>query len=755
MAGPSLQIKTISVLVFHLFIAHSCRGQVQLIGSRQPIVGPVGEDVILPCHLQPAVDVATVTLEWTRSDLKPRFVHVWRAGQDLQNVKNPSYRGRTSLFVNELKKGNISLKLSKVKPSDAGRYRCFIPDMNINAVVELVVGAVSSPIISLRGIDRDKEGVVLQCESSGWYPEPEVLWLDGEGKLLSAGPTETVRGPDDLYTVSSRVTVEKRHSNSFTCRVHQKDTNHTTETHITVADEFFNVRSSCAPLIAGLAVSLVLCILLIFAVFFFVWKWRQNITNKTDGEGEKKRSKTKKSEDQFDTEEEKEPLNEKEEDKIKQIKNEVQLQVKDEKQRNENKLEPPRTEYQKSKDDPEIKCKEAEEKASQSNSWVANIPPQDQTLTRSASQDSAPGHISVDEVDLEGGFVRLSNNSEQDQTMGKWELHLQVNNRKPIKYSFKKKFKLKVASSVTIWAAGSIKGGDTSTDLVWLDQMSWGAGEQLLVNLYSNTGELKVREALELDISQKKYKKNYSSFTSLDFAKGHIMVEEADMEGNYVRLRNNSSSIEKQQLRDWELHIEVHNRKPIMYKFPNSVKIKSGETVTIWSSDHSDKQHPSTDLVWQKQKSWGIGEQLLITLYSSTGELEDRIMLEPEGSQSKTQEQDSQDKKTIIVDDVNLVGKSVRLINKSDKPQQLRGWKLHLVLNNSRTIIHTLEDRCLYVGHTSTVDLRKTSLDVDPNAVNQLEVILYSDTTEKIFKSEYTKKPPPVKDLPAENIEQL
>ena len=75
---------------------------------------------------------------------------------------------------------------------------------------------------------------MLQCESKGWYPEPEVFWLDSEGNLLSAGPTETVRGPDDLYTVSSRVTVEKRHNNNFTCRVQQNNINQTRETHIIV-----------------------------------------------------------------------------------------------------------------------------------------------------------------------------------------------------------------------------------------------------------------------------------------------------------------------------------------------------------------------------------------------------------------------------------------------------------------------------------------------------------------------------------------
>ncbi|XP_038588185.1 butyrophilin subfamily 2 member A2-like isoform X2 [Micropterus salmoides] len=104
--------------------------------------------------------------------------------------------------------------------------------LHVILLIQSVGGAVSSPIIQV--VSDNSDSVVLQCESAGWYPEPEVFWLDGEGNLLSAGPTETVRGPDDLYTVSSRVTVEKRHSNSFTCRVQQKDINQTRETHIQV-----------------------------------------------------------------------------------------------------------------------------------------------------------------------------------------------------------------------------------------------------------------------------------------------------------------------------------------------------------------------------------------------------------------------------------------------------------------------------------------------------------------------------------------
>uniref|UniRef100_A0A3B4VKH7 Ig-like domain-containing protein n=1 Tax=Seriola dumerili TaxID=41447 RepID=A0A3B4VKH7_SERDU len=155
-------------------------------------------------------------------------VHVWR--QDTQRVsaqtrplehwiQNPSYNFRTRVFVDELEQGNVSMKIFSVKLSDEGKYRCYIHSVQEEAFIHLMTS---------------NRTLVLQCESKGWYPEPELLWLDGEGKLLSAGPTETVRGPDDLYTVSSGVTVEKRHSNSFTCRVQQKIINQTRETQIHV-----------------------------------------------------------------------------------------------------------------------------------------------------------------------------------------------------------------------------------------------------------------------------------------------------------------------------------------------------------------------------------------------------------------------------------------------------------------------------------------------------------------------------------------
>ncbi|XP_042258185.1 butyrophilin subfamily 1 member A1-like [Thunnus maccoyii] len=213
--------------------------QAELICSHQPIVALAGDDVILSCLLEPAISASFWTVEWTKPGLDPEYIHVHQDGRLVHQSQNPSYYFRTRLFVDELINGNVSMKIFTVKISDAGKYKCFLPSIQTQGFIQLIVGAVSTPVIK---VISDNSRVVLQCESKGWYPEPEVFWLDGEGNLLSAEPTETVRGPDDLYTVSSRVTV-KRQSNNVTCRVQHNSSNQTRETHIHVPGDFIMVHN--------------------------------------------------------------------------------------------------------------------------------------------------------------------------------------------------------------------------------------------------------------------------------------------------------------------------------------------------------------------------------------------------------------------------------------------------------------------------------------------------------------------------------
>uniref|UniRef100_A0A4W5M7H3 Ig-like domain-containing protein n=1 Tax=Hucho hucho TaxID=62062 RepID=A0A4W5M7H3_9TELE len=110
-------------------------------GSLQyPIFALTGDDVILPCFLKTSVSAKNMVVEWTRLNLTPENVHLYRDNRDSYEEQHPSYKGRTSLFNDELKNGNVSLKLTRVTLSDAGSYRCFIPTLKKETTVQLFVG---------------------------------------------------------------------------------------------------------------------------------------------------------------------------------------------------------------------------------------------------------------------------------------------------------------------------------------------------------------------------------------------------------------------------------------------------------------------------------------------------------------------------------------------------------------------------------------------------------------------------------------
>ncbi|XP_030609920.1 CD276 antigen homolog [Archocentrus centrarchus] len=503
---PSVSsIRVYSILVLHLLIDLN-RGESQVVGAHQPIVALVDNDIILPCHVEPEKDVTAEILEWTRSDLTPKFVHVWRSGQDLVNTRNPSYRGRTSLFINELKNGNISLKLSRVKLSDEGTYECEVPLMDEKAFVKLVVASVAatSPVISLSGIDSNRGGVVLRCESAGWYPEPELLWLDGEGNLRSAGPTETLRGPDDLYTVSSRVTVEKRHSNNITCRVQQKIINQSRETRIHVLEDFFEVQSSSSSVTTGLAVCLALCIiLLILASALLVYMKRRNMI------------KTKRTlEDCEDAPTEENREEEKlmkvdrlmaEVEKLKEEKQQLQHLVDAKEQKHKpslglgeklldlntattgSELEKNQEADKKLKDTEELNTTTVQQSESQSDESLRCF--QEQNQSSSANQSPMRGDIILEEVERNGSYLCLKNISREDQFLGGWELKLQNSKQQPITFKFKGDYTLRAGRTLTLRIPATRNQNTDTDDLIWIDLENWSLDDSLKIDLISNTGE--------------------------------------------------------------------------------------------------------------------------------------------------------------------------------------------------------------------------------------------------------------------------
>ncbi|KAL1252009.1 hypothetical protein QQF64_019805, partial [Cirrhinus molitorella] len=101
-------------------------------------------------------------------------------------------------------------------------------------------------------------------------------------------------------------------------------------------------------------------------------------------------------------------------------------------------------------------------------------------------------------------------------------------------------------------------------------------------------------------------------------ATGSVSIEEIDLEGKSVTLRNNSDK--DQSLGSWRLKRQIADGEEIAYKFSPKFVLKAGQTVTVWSADAGVSHSPPSDLLWKSQSSWGTGENILTLLVNSSGE---------------------------------------------------------------------------------------------------------------------------------------
>ncbi|XP_078101347.1 myelin-oligodendrocyte glycoprotein-like [Sander vitreus] len=80
-----------------------------------------GDDVTLPCQ---AADSSIRAVEWTRPDLEPEYVLLYRDGHLDPTHQHPSFKDRVDLVDRDLKDGDVSLTLKNVSSIDNGTYEC-------------------------------------------------------------------------------------------------------------------------------------------------------------------------------------------------------------------------------------------------------------------------------------------------------------------------------------------------------------------------------------------------------------------------------------------------------------------------------------------------------------------------------------------------------------------------------------------------------------------------------------------------------
>uniref|UniRef100_A0A3B4XJC0 Ig-like domain-containing protein n=1 Tax=Seriola lalandi dorsalis TaxID=1841481 RepID=A0A3B4XJC0_SERLL len=80
------------------------------------------ESCILPCSFQ---DDTEVIIHWNQVTAGDSPVHSFYYNKDQLAHQDQRFRGRTSLFKDQISGGNASLQLTGLQVQDQGRYKCY------------------------------------------------------------------------------------------------------------------------------------------------------------------------------------------------------------------------------------------------------------------------------------------------------------------------------------------------------------------------------------------------------------------------------------------------------------------------------------------------------------------------------------------------------------------------------------------------------------------------------------------------------
>ncbi|KAK2886737.1 hypothetical protein Q8A73_020683 [Channa argus] len=149
---------------------------------------------ILPCSFQAGSEEI---IHWIQipGDIN---VHSFYHSQDQLALQDQRFRKRTSLFKDQISRGNGSLQLTGVQVQDQGRYRCHTSTNRgtRNVFINLKVDAPVSKI------HIEQVGNRITCSSEGIYPEPEITWSTNPPSTFK-NTTRVQQTEQQLYNISS------------------------------------------------------------------------------------------------------------------------------------------------------------------------------------------------------------------------------------------------------------------------------------------------------------------------------------------------------------------------------------------------------------------------------------------------------------------------------------------------------------------------------------------------------------------------
>ncbi|MEQ2211023.1 hypothetical protein XENOCAPTIV_024337 [Xenoophorus captivus] len=159
------------------------------------------ESCMLPCQFQFRDHLL---IHWIQVSAGDSMVHSYYEGRDQLEHQVQNFKNRTSLFQDQISRGNASLLLRRVKVQDEGKYKCYTSTSS--GIKESFLNLKTEAPVSNVSISQEENRII--CSSEGIYPQPELSWSTIPPSNTTLQNRTTVqRTVEKLYSISSSLMV--------------------------------------------------------------------------------------------------------------------------------------------------------------------------------------------------------------------------------------------------------------------------------------------------------------------------------------------------------------------------------------------------------------------------------------------------------------------------------------------------------------------------------------------------------------------
>nr|XP_006977842.1 selection and upkeep of intraepithelial T-cells protein 2-like [Peromyscus maniculatus bairdii] len=240
MGTTGVLLVTNCVVLYLLLIVALSSEEFTVTGLSRPVLASLGGTLELSCQLSPPQNAQHMEIRWFRNHYT-QPVHLYRDGKDLHGETISMYVERTELLKDAIGEGKVTLTIFNVTIDDDGPYHCIFKDGEFyeEHITEVKVTVTSSDIQILMHSPNTK-GVMLECHSGGWFPQPRMEWRDSKGEVIPATSKSHSQDRNKLFNMTMALFIEASSHKNVTCYLQNHLTHQEESINIVLSGELFS-----------------------------------------------------------------------------------------------------------------------------------------------------------------------------------------------------------------------------------------------------------------------------------------------------------------------------------------------------------------------------------------------------------------------------------------------------------------------------------------------------------------------------------